>query len=123
MPAPVIQIHNPTGLAGRVATVLPGSMDMKTGLEVKLVDSRDQDLAFGEVLDVWIGALASVPALALELAHDPLQRTFSGMMLHLQSRFEEGSSLKEDSRVTVLVLRVKDSTLIRPTNRDISRLS
>lgn len=114
-----LTIHDLTGLKGRTAYVYLGKYDLKNGSEIKLVDAHGQDLCYGAVQDVWIGPLILVPALALELTGDPLQRTFAGLTAHLRARFDK--PLDQQSTISVVIFDVKDSTIIRPTNHDIQK--
>ena len=80
-----ITIHNPCNLEGSpVSALFPGDeyKAITEREEVQLVDVNDQDLTYAEVLNVWVGPLAHVPAMLLEMAHDPLQRSFAGAYMH-----------------------------------------
>ena len=59
---------------------------LQQGEEIQLVNPDGQELIYAELLDIWIGPLSNVPAILLEKAHDPLQRNFTGLHLHLLSR-------------------------------------
>ena len=121
-----IIIHNPCNLdVGPIsATFLGGDhRDLKFGDEVQLVDPADQDLMFAEVLNVWEGPLAHIPAMLLEASNDPLQRTFAGVHMHLVARrTEQDLKIDQETVVTTLMLRPKQSTLLRPTMNDIKRM-
>lgn len=112
-----LTIHNPSNLSGMVAAAFPGEMDLKIGTELKLVSPNAQDLCYANLEDVWIGSTGAAPALLLEMAHDPLQRTFSGLMQHLVTRFVG----QDANKATFLVFTVKESTLLRPTNSQIQK--
>lgn len=121
-----ITIHNPCNLnIGPIAATLLGDdyRDLKSGEEVQLVTPADQDLMFAEVLNVWAGPLAHAPAMLLEMSHDPLQRTFSGVHMHLVARRDkQDTNIDQETVVSILVLRPKQSTLIRPTLNDIKKV-
>tara|TARA_R110002153_G_C13114245_1_gene478032 strand:+ start:237 stop:617 length:381 start_codon:yes stop_codon:yes gene_type:complete len=120
-----ITIHNPCNLEGSpVSALFPGDeyKSITEREEVQLVDVNDQDLTYAEVLNVWVGPLAHVPAMLLEMAHDPLQRSFAGAYMHLVARrTEEDKVPNQETIVSLLVLRPKESTLLRPTLNDIKR--
>tara|TARA_R110000737_G_scaffold47134_7_gene67093 strand:+ start:10353 stop:10730 length:378 start_codon:yes stop_codon:yes gene_type:complete len=120
-----ITIHNPANLEGApISAIFPGD-EYKAIVEreeVQLVDPTDQDITYAEVLNVWVGPLAHVPAMLLEMSSDPLQRTFAGAHMHLVARRPEADKIpNQETVVSVLVLRPKASTLIRPTLNDIKR--
>jgi hypothetical protein len=121
-----ITIHNPANLdIGPIAATFIGDdfREMKAGEEVQLVDPADQDLIFAEVLNVWAGPMSHVPALLLEMSNDPLQRTFAGVHMHLVARRGPDAEIPtQESIVSILVLRPKQSTLIRPTMNDLKRM-
>tara|TARA_R110000764_G_scaffold36736_2_gene81996 strand:+ start:26016 stop:26396 length:381 start_codon:yes stop_codon:yes gene_type:complete len=114
-----ITIHNPSNLdVGPISATFPGDSyrSLKPSEEVQLVDTADQELMFAEVLNVWEGPLAHTPAMLLEMSHDPLQRTFAGVHMHLVARrAKQEDVIDQETVVSILVLRPKQSTLIRPT--------
>jgi len=122
-----ITIHNPANLdVGTVSATFLGDdfKELKEREEVQLVDPSDQDLIFAEVMNVWSGPLIHAPAALLEMSNDPLQRTFSGVHMHLLARRPtQETQVTQESAVSILVLRPKQSTLIRPTLNDMKRLS
>tara|TARA_R110002153_G_scaffold66396_8_gene177519 strand:- start:533 stop:913 length:381 start_codon:yes stop_codon:yes gene_type:complete len=122
-----IPIHNPCNLEGApISAIFPGDeyKAITEREEVQLVDPADQDLTYAEVLNVWVGPLAHVPAMLLEMAHDPLQRSFAGAFMHLVARrATQETVINQETVVSLLVLRPKASTLIRPTLNDIKRAS
>lgn len=122
MPTPTLTILRPLNLEGRVAVAVHGSLGLKVGSEVKLVDRKGQDLIFGDVVDIWTGPVVAVPAFLLEYAHDHLQRTFTGLVSHLQC-FPDQGPVGEKTTVSVALLDLKQSTLLRPTHRDIAKHS
>jgi hypothetical protein len=100
-----------------------GTTDLEPGNEVKLVQTNGQEISYAEIIDVWRGPLGDVPAVLLEMMHDPLQRTFAGFhMLLAMSRAEEDEQTGMGLPISVIVYRPKASTLIRPTNSQIRRL-
>mgnify|MGYP003629899782 CR=1 FL=1 len=121
-----ITIHNPANLdVGPISATFPGGdyRDLKMGEEVQLVDPADQDLMFAEVLNVWEGPLAHVPAMLLEMSNDPLQRTFAGVHMHLVARrAKQDDTVDQETVISILMLRPKQSTLLRPTMNDIKRM-
>jgi len=116
-----ISIHNPANLEGGIiAAVFPDALEIDQGEEIQLVDMNDQDLTYAEVVNAWSGPLIHIPASILEMANDPLQRTFSGVFMHLAARREKAETVIDDETiVTALILRPKASTLIRPTMNQI----
>lgn len=123
MPTPTITIANPTNLTGTIAATFRGDdhANLKIGAEVKLVDQKGQDLCFADVLNVWAGNFQVMPAAILELAHEPIQRTFAGFQAHL-TRDPADGPLTPDVSATALILKIKESTLLRPTNGQIAKL-
>jgi hypothetical protein len=121
-----IIIHNPANLdIGPISAAFIGDdyRELKQGEEVQLVDPADQDLIFAEVLNVWSGPMSHVPAMLLEMSNDPLQRTFGGLHMHFVARREADDDIPtQDNVISVLVLRPKQSTLIRPTMNDLKRM-
>ena len=76
-----------------------------------------------EVLDRWGGEIAHVPAFLLEMCHDPLQRTFAGLHMHMMVyRKTENESTPMDTPLSVLIVKPKQSTLLRPTSGQIQKL-
>jgi len=122
-----ITIHNPCNLdIGPISATFPGDgfRDLNASSEVQLVDANDQDLLFAEVLNVWSGPLAHVPAMLLEMSSDPLQRTFAGVHMHLVARREKQEDvINQETVISVLVLRPKQSTLLRPTLNQIKGMA
>lgn len=120
-----ITIHNPCNLqVGVISATFLGEdyRDVQPKEEVELVDLNDQQISYAEVLNIWCGPLAHVPAMLLEMSSDPLQRTFAGVHMHLVARREEQNQvINQESMISVLVLRPKQSTLLRPTLNDIKR--
>jgi len=115
-------INNPVNLVGNNVTLVVSGIEtakeVKTseggpGEEIKLVDRNGQDITFAEVLDKWGGPLGHVPALLLEMCHDPLQRSFTG--LHTALMIESKEPVPAMTDVSVLVIRPKVSTILRPT--------
>lgn len=117
-----ITIPSPTNLVGTTAATFRGAdhADLNIGDEVKLVDNRGQDLCFAEILNVWAGNFQNIPAAILEMVHEPIQRTFAGFQAHL-TRYPEDGSLTPDTTAVALILKIKDSTLLRPTNAQIQK--
>ena len=112
-------IHHPVNLSGdTVALFLPTLQELNQGDEIQLVDGNDQDVCYAEVLDLWVGPLGQIPAVLLELGHDPLCRTFTGLNTFLSIWGQVPT--KMDTEVSAIVIRPKSSTLIRPTGRDIA---
>jgi hypothetical protein len=93
--------------------------DIQLGEEIKLVDRQGQDVSYATVRDKWVGLLGHVPALMLEMHHDALQRTFSGIDISLQLCADVQTG--PETMVTLLIIEPKKSTLIRPTLGDIKR--
>jgi hypothetical protein len=63
-----------------------------------------------EVIDVWCGRMAEIPAMLTESAHDAVCRTFSGVVARLGS--EAGRPVGPAETVTALVLRPIESNLL-----------
>jgi hypothetical protein len=117
-----ITIHSPGNLHGIITTALKGDLGDLIGKEIKLVDSADQDLTYGDVKNAWVGPLAHTPAMLLEQSNDPLQRSFTGLRTHLSIFRAEGESTPDaETEITILVIECKASTLIRPTGHQIAR--
>ncbi len=111
-----LTILNPINLEGTTfASVFKGDKHatLQRDDEVALVDAKDQDLTYADVMDIWSGALAHVPAMLTEMSNDPLQRTFTGLYTHLN--FHNKGAIDPSTVVTVLVLKPKSSSIIRPT--------
>lgn len=114
-PKHTLLFQNPNGLVGRFVTVRKGpkwaDRLQQVGEEVYLADAKTETpMAVAEVENVWRGPLHLVPALMLEMEHDPLCRTFSGLVACLQGIY--GPPVTVEMPVSVLILRVKRSTLI-----------
>jgi len=103
-----LTIHNPANiLGGAFSATFRGNKIEEVGQTVKLVDTTGQELANAEILDSWFGPLGHVPALFMEMAQDPLQRTFSGLHTHLMiHRYKDHDKTPLDLEVSVLVLKV-----------------
>jgi len=107
--------HNPNGLVGRFVTVRKGpkwaDRLQKHAEEVVLADAKTETpIAVAEVENVWRGPLHLVPAFLLEMEHDPLCRTFSGLVSCLQGIY--GPPVTVEMLVSVLVLRVKRTSRV-----------
>ena len=104
-----IKLHNPTNLGGgTVSATFLGEQGKKLadGEEVQLVDVNDQDLMFAEIVNAWVGPLVQAPASLLEMSHDPLQRTFAGVHMHLIARRPtEETVVNQETVITILVMR------------------
>lgn len=120
-------IANPVNLVGNNVTfVVPGieaaehlrSSEDGTGEEIALVDRNGQDICYAEVLDKWGGPLGHAPALLLEMNQDPLQRTFTGLHTHLM--LQSQVPIPADFKISIIIIRPKISTIIRPTAVDIA---
>lgn len=114
-PDHTILFQNPNGLVGRFTTVRKGpkwaDRLQRCGVEVVLADAKTETpIAVAEVENVWRGPLHLVPGLMLEMEHDPLCRTFSGLVACLQGIY--GPPIMVEMPVSVLVLRVKRSSLV-----------
>jgi len=117
-----IIIHNPVNLSGHhtFTAGFRGTMEkVAEGEDVQLVDPNGQDLNTVTVLNRWEGALCDAPAILLEMAHDPLQRTFSGLHTHLVVNGGESTPL--DTKITILAFEPKMSSLIRPSSSQIQK--
>lgn len=119
-----IIIYNPVNLSGHhtFTAGFRGTMEkISEGEDVQLVDTNGQDLSTVTVINRWQGALCDAPAILLEMSHDPLQRTFTGLHTHLVVNGGEMAPL--DSRITILAFEPKVSSLIRPSSSQIRKLS
>lgn len=115
IPKHTIKFQNPVGLVGRFVTVRKGpkwsDRLQSPGVEVILADTKTETpLAVAEVENVWRGPLHLLPALMLEMEHDPLCRTFSGLVACLQGTY--GPPITVEMPVTAIVLRVKRTSMI-----------
>lgn len=120
-----LTIYNPVGLHGPMISACfigdeYAAIQLKD--EVQLVSPSGQELIYAEVLDLFIGPLSNAPAILLEMTHDPLQRSFTGMHMHLLARYTNGEAIAPEAAITILVLRPKQSTLIRPTTGQVQDL-
>lgn len=119
-----LTIHNTHNLLGDpfAAAFLTKKLSGKfaVGEEVQLETADNQDLMYAEIQDAWTGPIAEVPALILEQSNDPLQRTFSGLYTYLTMTTGERLSMEEP--ITVVVMKGKESTLIRPSARQIKNV-
>lgn len=107
-----IQFKNPVGLnMERFATVRVGTKwqeRLQVGAEVDLVDSTNSDQGTAVVRDIWAGQLCRVPASLIEIAHDPISRTYSGLRAVLAITY--GKTIGHQEFVNVLVLEPSRST-------------
>ena len=122
-----LTVHSPVNLTGGNFTmILRGEKPEEAApdAEFKLVDRRGQDLINAEVVDVWEGPLYHVPAILLEMAQDPLCRTFSGVQTQLAIyRENEEVATTPDIAVTVLIMRQKTSSILRATPSIMDRIN
>lgn len=105
--------QNPGGLAGRFVTVRKGDGWFKKvapGDQIELVDAEGKVLGVADVADGWTGDLARVPASVLEMVHDPLMRTFSGLIVGL--RIFYGDPIEPSVVVSAMVLDFARTTRI-----------
>ena len=114
-PEYTLKFQNPTGLVGRFVTVRKGpkwaDRLQRSGMEVVLADDKTETpIAVAEVENVWRGPLHLLPALMLEMEHDPLCRTFSGLVACLHGIY--GPPVTVEMPVTALVLRVTRTSLV-----------
>lgn len=77
--------------------------EMTLGDEVELFDHEaGGQRGTAKVLDIWVGRVDRLPSSLLELEHDPLARTFSGLMVSLAGAY--GRMVEPHEFVTALVL-------------------
>ncbi len=121
-----LTIQNPASIWGQnFSAAFRGgdlSKEVIAGEEVQLVDGHSQDLAFAEVVDIWAGPLGHYPALLAEMACDPLQRTFTGLLTHLMVYRGKNEVTPLTTPMTILILKAKESTIIRPTHNQIKNV-
>lgn len=112
-----IEVYNPVNLvtSSSITATLLGKADLSVGDEVRIYDSEGQECCYADIETVWHGALCDIPAIFLEMAHDPLQRTFSGVHMHLTA--SAGHAIGITDKVTVVGFKTKMNTVIRPNQR------
>lgn len=123
-----IIVTNPVNLLGNNFTMpFRGeelAKDVKPKEEVQLVDANDQELTYAEIIDIWAGPLGHLPALLCEMMQNPLCRSFTGLHTELMMhRPTEETATPLTTPITILILRPKDSTIIRPSAGAISKLT
>ncbi len=123
-------IANPVNLVGNNVTIsvmgIKTAKEVRTseagpGEEIQLVDSNGQEICYAEVLDKWGGPLGYAPAMLLEMNQDPLQRTFTG--LHTALMLVSQEPVLTMAEITILVIRPKVSTILRPTGKQIKNMT
>lgn len=117
-----IVIYNAVNLSGHhtfTAGFLGTMENIAEGEDVQLVDPNGQDLNTVTVINRWEGVLADAPAILLEMAHDPLQRTFTGLHTHLS--INSGESAQLTDKITILAMEPRMSSLIRPSSSQIQK--
>lgn len=73
---------------------------------IHLVDSKGKSLGGAEVMDCWTGPLSALPALLIEVCHDPVCRTWSGVAQILAGLYDSDEMIIGfDTVVTVLRLK------------------
>lgn len=111
-----IEFQNPVGLVGRFVTVRLGDKwlaKLSQGDKVQLTGPQGESHGVATAADIWNGDLALVPGSLLEMEHDPLCRTYSGLVLGLRMAYRE-KTVAPDSNVTVIVLDfLKPSQILR----------
>lgn len=114
-----ITFLNPLGLAGRFVTVRLGeelSKQLQAGEEVALIGKDDKPIGYAKAADCWCGDLALVPASVLEMEQNPLQRTYSGLIMGLRAQMAlDGSDgdLTPNHKITALILDFTRSSLLQ----------
>jgi hypothetical protein len=110
-----IKFNAPANLHGRFATVRLGrgwTLKAKQGDEVEMVDLNSNSHGIAVVRDFWNGDLALVPASLTEIMHDPLARTFSGLIWIMRILYP-GEQILPQTNVTVVVLeKVRDRAVV-----------
>jgi len=114
-----ITFLNPLGLAGRFVTVRLGdelSKQLAAGEEVALIGPEGKPIGYAKAADCWCGDLALIPASILEMEQNPLQRTYSGLIMGLRAQMAlDGSDgeLKPTNKVTALILDFTRANLLK----------
>ena len=75
--------------------------------EVALQDNEGNAIGTAEITDVWFGPLSHIPGLFLEVIHDPVCRTWSGLFAVMRGMYPDGCD--GDSEVTAIRLRYTGS--------------
>lgn len=122
-----IVVSNPVNLQGNsFAMAFRGAElagEVKPGVEIQLVDAKGQDLLNVEVLDSWAGPVGNFPALLAEMMQDPLCRSFTGLFTHLMlTRTKEGETTELSTPLSILVMKPKVSSIIRPSSSQIEKI-
>lgn len=73
---------------------------------IHLVDGAGKSLGGAEVLDCWSGPLSALPAILIEVCHDPVCRTWSGVAQILAGMYDSDDlTIGFDTVVTVLRMK------------------
>lgn len=111
-----IEFVNPVGLVGRFVTVRLGDKwlsRLSQGDKVQLTGPSGESCGVAAAADIWNGDLALVPGSLLEMEHDPLCRTYSGLVMGLRCAYRD-AVIEPGSNVTVIVLDlVAPSSILR----------
>lgn len=109
-----IDFKHPTGLHGRFVTVRLGekwAKRLSQGEELEVGEPDGPLLGYAKAVDIWNGDLALVPASIVEMEHEPLCRSYSGLVMGLRMVYQ-GEPIKPETNVTALILE-----WIRPAKR------
>ena len=115
-----IEVQN-INLAGSFVVCTPGAKKVKERDTVTLVELGGHKV-LGECIihDVWVGDAAQAPAALLEIAQDPLMRTYSGMLVSMAMRAGADAGAP-GAQVTLLLVSRKISNLVLPKRKEIVR--
>lgn len=112
-----IKFKAPTHLHGQFTTPRLGkgwTMKVEKDEEVEMVDEQGNSYGVAKITGHWNGPLDLVPGSLLELMHDPLGRTFSGLIWIMRIVYP-GEPILPTSNVTVLVLeKIRDRVVVVP---------
>lgn len=97
----------PLGLlyAYRYTTVRPGSEwwdKVNLNDEIELCGPDGDAVAIGQVVDKWKGPVIQVPAALLEVSHNTLHRTFTGLIMSMSAALQRQAT--PNDIITILTL-------------------
>lgn len=105
-----IKLKNPVHLDGMFSLIFAGDdKRFETGKDVSFEHDGDHNhkvLGRGRIVDVWVGKVGRAPAALLEICHDPLMRSYSGLAVGICGMFSVEDA-QPDAIITVVVVREK----------------